>query len=54
MDAAVSVAEQEGLAGLTVARITAAAGHAKGTFYVHFPDRAVPVLGDDYVGDVFL
>jgi AcrR family transcriptional regulator len=40
MDAAVSVAEQEGLAGLTVARITAAAGHAKGTFYVHFPDRA--------------
>jgi AcrR family transcriptional regulator len=39
MDAAVSVAEQEGLAGLTVARITAAAGHAKGTFYVHFPDR---------------
>jgi AcrR family transcriptional regulator len=40
MDAAVSVAEQEGLAGLTVARITAAAGHAKGTFYVHFRDRA--------------
>jgi TetR/AcrR family transcriptional repressor of nem operon len=40
LDAAVSLAEREGLAGLTIARITATAGHAKGTFYVHFPDRA--------------
>lgn len=40
LDAAVELAEQEGLNGLSVARITAAAGHAKGTFYVHFPDRA--------------
>lgn len=40
LDAAVGLAEREGLAGLSVARVTAAAGHAKGTFYVHFPDRA--------------
>lgn len=40
LNAAVSLADQAGLAGLTVARITAAAGCAKGTFYVHFPDRA--------------
>ncbi|MBU3751856.1 MAG: helix-turn-helix transcriptional regulator, partial [Mycobacterium sp.] len=40
LDAAIGLAEREGLAGLSVARITAAAGHAKGTFYVHFPDRA--------------
>lgn len=25
---------------MSIANITAAAGHAKGTFYVHFPDRA--------------
>ncbi|MEX0581761.1 MAG: helix-turn-helix domain-containing protein [Mycobacterium sp.] len=40
LDAAEQLAERESLAGLSVARITAAAGHAKGTFYVHFPDRA--------------
>lgn len=40
LDAAVQLAEREGLASLSVAGITAAAGHAKGTFYVHFPDRA--------------
>lgn len=40
MDAAVELAEQYGLNGLSVARITAAAGHAKGTFYVHFSDRS--------------
>lgn len=39
LDAAVALAESEGLHALSVARITAAAGHAKGTFYVHFPDR---------------
>lgn len=40
LDAAVELAEHDGLTGLSVARITAAAGHAKGTFYIHFPDRA--------------
>lgn len=40
LDAAVVLADHEGLKSLSVARITAAAGHAKGTFYVHFPDRA--------------
>lgn len=40
LDAAVALAEHGGLNALSVARITAAAGHAKGTFYIHFPDRA--------------
>lgn len=39
LDAAVALAEYEGLNSLSVARVTAAAGHAKGTFYIHFPDR---------------
>jgi TetR/AcrR family transcriptional regulator, transcriptional repressor for nem operon len=39
LDAGVSVAEQEGLAGLSVNRVVGAAGVAKGTFYVHFADR---------------
>ena len=40
LDAAVTLAEREGLHALSVAGITTAAGHAKGTFYVHFSDRA--------------
>jgi TetR/AcrR family transcriptional regulator, transcriptional repressor for nem operon len=39
LDAGVSVAEAHGLAGLSVNRVVAAAGVAKGTFYVHFDDR---------------
>jgi AcrR family transcriptional regulator len=39
LDAGVVVAEQHGLAGLSVNRVVAAAGVAKGTFYVHFEDR---------------
>jgi AcrR family transcriptional regulator len=39
LDAGVAVAEQEGLAGLSVNRVVAQAGVAKGTFYVHFSDR---------------
>lgn len=38
--AAIELAERDGLHALSVAQITAAAGHAKGTFYVHFADRA--------------
>jgi TetR/AcrR family transcriptional regulator, transcriptional repressor for nem operon len=37
--AGVGVAEREGLAGLSVNRVVAEAGVAKGTFYVHFADR---------------
>jgi AcrR family transcriptional regulator len=37
--AGVAVAEREGLAGLSVNRVVAEAGVAKGTFYVHFADR---------------
>ena len=40
LDAGVAVADEYGLAGLSVNRVVAAAGVAKGTFYVHFHDRA--------------
>ena len=39
LDAGAEVAAAEGLAGLSVNRVVAAAGVAKGTFYVHFTDR---------------
>jgi TetR/AcrR family transcriptional regulator, transcriptional repressor for nem operon len=39
LDAGVAVAEEHGLAGLSVNRVVATAGVAKGTFYVHFRDR---------------
>jgi TetR/AcrR family transcriptional repressor of nem operon len=39
LDAGATVAERRGLAGLSVAAVTAHAGVAKGTFYVYFPDR---------------
>lgn len=39
LDAGIVVAEQHGLAGLSVNRVVAEAGVAKGTFYVHFADR---------------
>ena len=39
LDAGVKVAEEHGLAGLSVNRVVAEAGVAKGTFYVHFTDR---------------
>jgi TetR/AcrR family transcriptional repressor of nem operon len=39
LDAGVAVAAREGLAGLSVNRVVAEAGVAKGTFYVHFADR---------------
>jgi len=40
LDAGVSVAEDHGLSGLSVNRVVAQAGLAKGTFYVHFADRS--------------
>ncbi len=39
LDAGVAVAAAHGLAGLSVNRVVAEAGVAKGTFYVHFADR---------------
>lgn len=39
LEAGAVVAEQQGLAGLSVNRVVAKAGVAKGTFYVHFKDR---------------
>jgi AcrR family transcriptional regulator len=39
LDGAVAVADRVGLADLSVAAVTAEAGLAKGTFYVHFADR---------------
>jgi TetR/AcrR family transcriptional regulator, transcriptional repressor for nem operon len=39
LDAGVAVAERGGLGGLSVNRVVAEAGVAKGTFYVHFADR---------------
>ncbi len=39
LDAGVAVAEAHGLAGLSVNRVVAEAGVAKGTFYVHFDNR---------------
>ncbi len=39
LDAGTVVAEKYGLAGLSVNRVVREAGVAKGTFYVHFPDR---------------
>lgn len=40
LNAAVELAERDGLRSLSIADVTKAAGHAKGTFYVHFADRA--------------
>ena len=39
LDAGATVAGRHGLAGLSVNRVVAEAGVAKGTFYVHFTDR---------------
>jgi AcrR family transcriptional regulator len=39
LDAGAAVAAREGLAGLSVNRVVAEAGVAKGTFYVHFAHR---------------
>jgi len=44
LDAATDLAQHAGLDALTVAAITEAAGHAKGTFYVHFADRTEVVV----------
>lgn len=40
LDAALAVADRGGLEELSVSEVTRQAGLAKGTFYVHFPDRA--------------
>lgn len=40
LDAGAALAEEHGLAGVSVNMVVARAGVAKGTFYVHFRDRA--------------
>lgn len=40
LDAAASLAGAEGINALTVSAVASTAGHAKGTFYVHFDDRS--------------
>jgi TetR/AcrR family transcriptional repressor of nem operon len=40
LDAGASLAEEHGLAGISVNMVVARAGVAKGTFYVHFKDRS--------------
>jgi TetR/AcrR family transcriptional regulator, transcriptional repressor for nem operon len=39
VNAGLTVAQEHGFAGMSVNRVVQAAGVAKGTFYVHFPDR---------------
>jgi TetR/AcrR family transcriptional regulator, transcriptional repressor for nem operon len=43
LDAGAALAEEHGLAGVSVNMVVARAGVAKGTFYVHFKDRAAYV-----------
>ena len=38
------MAENRGLAELSISEVTSAAGVAKGTFYVHFPDRDAVIV----------
>jgi AcrR family transcriptional regulator len=54
LDAGVEVADRHGLAGLSVNRVVSEAGVAKGTFYVHFDDRAafVDALHERFHADV--
>ena len=40
LEAGATLAEEHGLAGVSVNMVVARAGVAKGTFYVHFKDRA--------------
>jgi TetR/AcrR family transcriptional repressor of nem operon len=40
LDAGAALAEEHGLAGVSVNMVVARAGVAKGTFYVHFKDRS--------------
>lgn len=44
LDAAERIAGRDGLDALSVGEITGEAGLAKGTFYVHFPDRGTVLV----------
>jgi len=44
LDAALRLADEHGLGGVSVNDIVAEAGVAKGTFYVHFVDRAALII----------
>jgi len=55
VEAAVALADAEGLGSTSVEAVTRAAGHAKGTFYVHFDDRTglLVALHDRFHDEVF-
>lgn len=55
VDSAMALADEQGLASLSVDAVTRAAGHAKGTFYVHFADRTelLVVLHQRFHDDLF-
>ena len=55
VEAALALADEDGLAALSVEAVTRAAGHAKGTFYVHFDDRTelLVALHDRFHDEVF-
>ena len=44
LNAAIELAERDGLRSMSIADVTKAAGHAKGTFYVHFRDRTALLI----------
>ncbi|MFC5502960.1 TetR/AcrR family transcriptional regulator [Lysinimonas soli] len=54
LDAGELIAARDGLSDLSVAAVTAEAGVAKGTFYIHFADRArfVEALRERFLSEV--
>lgn len=55
VEAAVALADAQGLGSASVEAVTRAAGHAKGTFHVHFEDRTelLVALHDRFHDEVF-
>jgi TetR/AcrR family transcriptional repressor of nem operon len=55
VEAALVLASEGGLSTMSVEAVTRAAGHAKGTFYVHFDDRTelLVALHDRFHDEVF-
>ena len=55
VEAAIALADAQGWGSTSVEAVTRAAGHAKGTFYVHFDDRTglLVALHDRFHDEVF-
>jgi TetR/AcrR family transcriptional regulator, transcriptional repressor for nem operon len=55
VEAALILVDEGGLSAMSVEAVTRAAGHAKGTFYVHFDDRTelLVALHDRFHDEVF-